>query len=380
MKIALVTELYEPSIGGQQTRFKCLADELRQRDHEVEVLCARHDSALPTNEIIDGVTIRRAPTGDRYLRPLVPYLQRSLLETARFAYWVRQQLRGDFDVVYFNQWPLAHVLFAPRSARERAGIDWCELRHGLVHSLAQAHLPRRVRFNFCVNPRFAKELEVASGMSVGYLPTGIDIDRYAHADSSARAGVIFVGRLVPNKNLSLLISGFGEFVSRGWREPLVIAGDGPSRPELLGAIAHQPQRVQELISYVGSVSEQDKVELMARSRVMALSSTREGSPNVIAEAMASGLPIATVNAMENGAAEIVKLNGIGVVGTASSDGLADALELVMRGWPELSARCLAARDDIAWGRIVDKLLLTMSNVATVQANEQVDGRVDRVPA
>lgn len=102
-----------------------------------------------------------------------------------------------------------------------------------------------------------------------------------------RKTIVNVGRLIEQKNQILLIDAFSEISSRFKEYNLVIYGIGP----LEGALR---KRIQEL-------KLEDRVELLGTKKkvmfevnncsIFVLSSNFEGFPNVLIEAMATGLPV-----------------------------------------------------------------------------------------
>jgi glycosyltransferase involved in cell wall biosynthesis len=61
VKVLLALTYYHPHVSGLTIYVKRLATELVQRGHEITVLTARYDRALPAEEVIDGVRVVRAP-------------------------------------------------------------------------------------------------------------------------------------------------------------------------------------------------------------------------------------------------------------------------------------------------------------------------------
>ena len=96
-----------------------------------------------------------------------------------------------------------------------------------------------------------------------------------------------VGRLSPEKGFDLLIQAVAALVASGIDAELVIAGDGDDRSRLATLIAAQPDPSRfRLLGHQAEVG-----ELFQALDAFALSSLREGLPNVVLEAMAYEAPI-----------------------------------------------------------------------------------------
>ena len=354
LRFALLCELYFPSVGGQEVFFQELGETLVQRGHSVDVYCIGHKRGLPPNEVINGVSINRNPSDGRYLQPLVPALKRNWLEIVQYSAGVRnmaQAKRHDFYLL--NQWPLMHVMALPAKVRERSGIHWCEIRDDRLMREAQSRLPRMVRANFSVSHGVGEGIAEQSGRQCVVLPSGIQLERYRSAPKAERSGVLCVGRLAPHKNLPLLIDAFALATEQGLSGDLTIAGDGPSRVEVEAYAAASP--VASRIHVLGSVTEEQKIDLLSRAVVLGLPSMREGFPRVISEAMASGAAVVTADFPGNGGTELVAHYGAGIVcGTEPTD-FAKALLAAAEGWDTFSAAGLAAAPTLDWSWIADAL-------------------------
>jgi glycosyltransferase involved in cell wall biosynthesis len=130
------------------------------------------------------------------------------------------------------------------------------------------------------------------------VPNAIDAQQYARrrAAGAARAClgldpalplVGAVGRLAAEKGFDLLIRAFDRLLAEGRDAALVIAGEGEDRGRLEGLIARlgRGDRIR-LLGYTADVC-----GLYEALNVFALSSLREGLPNVILEAMALEVPV-----------------------------------------------------------------------------------------
>jgi glycosyltransferase involved in cell wall biosynthesis len=100
---------------------------------------------------------------------------------------------------------------------------------------------------------------------------------------------LFVGRLAPAKNVSMLIRAHAEYLERGGTWPLVIVGDGPQREQLKEQAA--PQIRNGAVVFAGHKNVYELPVYYAFAGCFVLPSTRESWGLVVNEAMASGLPV-----------------------------------------------------------------------------------------
>lgn len=132
--------------------------------------------------------------------------------------------------------------------------------------------------------------------SVTVIPNGVDVDRFAHAAPYSNAELnappntrwmISVGRLHPQKGHRLLVEAVAPLLLKHVEWRLMIVGDGPLRAELQQQIERSGCR--DRIVLLGF--RQDVPRLLKTASLFILPSLWEGQPNVIAEAMAAGLPV-----------------------------------------------------------------------------------------
>jgi glycosyltransferase involved in cell wall biosynthesis len=355
LRLAFLTELYTPSVGGQEVFFQELAEAMVRRGHSVDVYCIGHKPGLAADEVINGVRLHRKPNGGRYMNPVVPALRRAWSNIFVYSAAMRRVAsQGSHDFYLLNQWPLMHVPALPRRVRARSGIHWCEIRQDPILSTLQKRLPPLVRANFAVSAAVAASIEEQSGEHpVVVLPSGIQLERYRPAPRSERSGVLYLGRLAPHKNLQLLVDAFELAVARGLAGDLVIAGDGPSRAEIEAYASRSTAAAR--IQVPGPVSEERKIELLSQAAVFAMPSRREGFPRVVTEAMASGLPVVTARFPDNGAQHVVAQYGAGVVCGVDPADFAEALLVADAQWDAFSAAGLAGAQTLDWSGIARTL-------------------------
>jgi glycosyltransferase involved in cell wall biosynthesis len=160
---------------------------------------------------------------------------------------------------------------------------------------------------------------------------GIEVDRYA---ANPREGgevptLLAVGRLVPKKGLCYLVQAVGLLRRRGREVTLLVVGDGPERQRLERLAVEEG--VADRVRFLGELPHEAVIPLYARGDILALpcvidsSGDRDGIPNVLLEALASGM--AVVSTPVSGIPEVVEEGRTGLlVPPADPAALADAIE------------------------------------------------------
>ncbi|MCX5580538.1 glycosyltransferase family 4 protein [Kaistia terrae] len=354
MRIALLTELYPPSIGGQELFFEGLGRALVEHGHSVEVFCVGHAAGLPAREIVHNITIHRFPSDPHYKTPAKAWMKRAWPSIFRYAAWTRLRLQlGEYDLVVLNQWPLLHAVTLPRDLRRRSVLHWCEIREGRFYGALQKWLPRLVTHNAAISDGVASEIRRTSGRPIFTMPSGLRLGDYGAAPQDRRSGVLSLGRIVEHKNLPLLVRCFDVLKRRGYPGGLTIAGEGPTMPDLRRTVAASPFAAD--IALLGPVSDAEKAQLLAQSDLLVLTSQREGFPRVVAEAMASGLPVLTAAYPGNGTKEVVREAGCGLVAEPLPASLADAAQSILDAWETFSHAGSLYAEKLDWGGIAERL-------------------------
>jgi len=107
----------------------------------------------------------------------------------------------------------------------------------------------------------------------------------------ANGPLVCVGRLCAAKGQRLLLEVVARLVGAGIPVRLVLAGDGPMRPELEGRIAQLG--LGEHVRITGWISSDQVRDEILAARALVLPSFAEGLPVVIMEAMALRRPVLT---------------------------------------------------------------------------------------
>ncbi|ALM76147.1 glycosyltransferase family 4 protein [Thermococcus barophilus] len=141
--------------------------------------------------------------------------------------------------------------------------------------------------------------------NVAVIPNGIDfkrIQRIKNAD--LESDIIFVGRLIKEKNVQLLLNAVRIIKKEVPDTKVLIIGDGPERKRLENLSKRLD--ISENVQFLGFLeSYDDVIAHMKASKVFAFPSLREGFGIVVLEANASGLPVVTVNYEMNASRDLI---------------------------------------------------------------------------
>ena len=122
---------------------------------------------------------------------------------------------------------------------------------------------------------------------VTVIPNGVDVAQFVPSDHHGdRLTLLSISRLVPRKNVDVLIAAVDRLAAEGARLLLVIAGTGPEEDKIRRLAAERPQTVR----FEGFITEDRKRELLHESDVFVQLSIREGLSIATLEALASGVP------------------------------------------------------------------------------------------
>lgn len=353
MRIGIFVELFTPSVGGQELFFEGLSRQFVKNGHTVDIHCIGHASGLAPVENVDGITVFRYPTDAFYKAPRFKMMKRAWPTIIKYALHVRRVVKGtNYDVLFLNQWPLLHAVTIPRSQRAKAVMHWCEIRTGLFYRTIQALLPRFVANNVAVSEAVGRSIQRYTARPVHTLPSGIDVELYRSLPRNRRSGICHLGRMAAHKNIPLLIDAFELLKDRGYVGSLTLAGDGPALDEIKER-ARNSRHASDII-LPGLVSDAVKIELLSRSEALVISSLREGFPRVVAEAMASGLPVVTCDFEMNGTKEVVSSYDCGLVTLPTPDCLAQGVRGAIARWDHYSETGRAAARTLAWTLIAER--------------------------
>jgi glycosyltransferase involved in cell wall biosynthesis len=201
----------------------------------------------------------------------------------------------------------------------------------------------------------ANRLTQASGAArrglddIDVVPNGVDLGSLLAAGSTRPSerpvDVAFVGRLIAEKRVNLLVRAIAELVERRPEIRCEIIGDGPEQ----GSIA---TLVQELglsrqITLSGRVSEAELPGRLGSARIVAMPSAREGYGITVVEGQAVGAVPVVAQSPLSAAPDLID-NGVdGLVVDSSPEAFASAIGRLLDDPAELERLSSAARNTAA---------------------------------
>jgi glycosyltransferase involved in cell wall biosynthesis len=196
--------------------------------------------------------------------------------------------------------------------------------------------------------------------NIHVLRNGVDLDFFKPLDREKlrlklnlnRKTLVSVGNLIELKGHHLIIEAMRdlpEFV-------LLIVGGGPNLAFLEALI--QKYKLSDRVTLLGTVSQQQLVEIYNAVDALVLASSREGLANVLLESMACGNPVIATNV--GGTPEVVTTPEAGVlIKQRTAEGIKDAISTLFQSYPDRNETRKHA-EGFSWNVTVDKLSQLMT--------------------
>lgn len=258
----------------------------------------------------------------------------------------------------------AHFANAPaavaRFASLMSGISYSFTAHAKdLYLTPRRVIQRRARAATFVatctdyNARYLRELLGADTGKVHLVYHGIDLSQFCSREERRQSTyatprlILSVGRLVEKKGHDVLIEACALLHRKGRAFRCMIVGEGPLRDALAAQISRLG--LNAVVTLEGALTHSRLVALYGQADLFALApritedGDRDGIPNVIAEAMATGVPVVSTDV--SGIPELVRHERTGLLVQPNDPGaFADALERLLADPQEAARFARAARE------------------------------------
>ncbi len=145
-----------------------------------------------------------------------------------------------------------------------------------------------------VSDSTARQLAEEVGLETSaIISNGVDTKLYQPSEKSADPVICYVGRLKKYKSVDVLIKSFKQVIAKYPKARLVIAGDGDYRNQLEKIAGDL--KLSEKISFLGKITDDEKVNLLGKSWVLVQPSYMEGWGITCIEANSCATPVIASN-------------------------------------------------------------------------------------
>lgn len=294
--------------GGGAERVVCnLANYLTASQHQVTISVLRGDD--DTYSLEKNVSKQYLQLGYYKERKSRLYRLKEILTVVKFL----KHLPKGTLLVSFLELPVAYSLILRRFYTQKLII--CERNNPLFYSKGYQRIFEKLahKADGCVCQTkaimdwYLPALDEKAKWAV--IPNALSKDVLDSTPSPLNGHLIMsMGRLEPQKNQRMLIEAFAEIASDFPEYELSIYGKGPLETELKKQI--EDLGIENKVHLPGFTN--DVVSAYRQSSMFVLTSEHEGMPNVLAEAMAMGLPCISTDCGGGGARELIQdgINGL----------------------------------------------------------------------
>ena len=300
MKILIINSEYPPIGGGAGNASANIAARFAHMGHKIAVITSRFGK-LPHLEQHQNLTLHRIPSLRQKQDRSSPLEQLIfLLSASIWTLGMVPRFKPNATLAFFGvpsgaiAWLLKKVFGIPYIISLRGGdvpgfrpYDFQRYHKILAPFL---RLIWRDASAVVANSNGLRQLAniFDARFEIPIIPNGVDLQEYAtevRAWSPPR--LLSVGRLVHQKGLDIALRALAQLKDLEWE--WCIAGDGP-QINVLRSLANE-LGIQDRISFPGWRSHAELVDCYKRSNLFLFPSRHEGMPNVVLEAMASGLAV-----------------------------------------------------------------------------------------
>jgi glycosyltransferase involved in cell wall biosynthesis len=367
LRIALVTETYPPEVNGVATTVARVVEGLHARHHELQLIRPRQaaeEASENGSPRFHEILMRGLPI------PRYPNLRMGLPATRALKdHWMAHRP----DLVHIaTEGPLgwsalqaALRLKLPVSSDFRTNFHAYSKHYGIgwLHKPIMAYLRKFHNLAQCTmvpTDELRRSLAEYGFRNLSVVARGVDTKLFTpHRRSEALRRqwgadgetpvVVHVGRLAPEKNLTLLLAAFEAMRALNRAAKLVLVGDGPARKWV-------ETRCPDAI-FVGMRAGEDLAAHYASGDLFFFPSLTETYGNVTAEAMASGLAVLAFDYAA--AAQLITSRDNGVVAPIEDpEQFVECARMLANDLPRVRVMGACARETtsaLGWDTILEQI-------------------------
>jgi glycosyltransferase involved in cell wall biosynthesis len=315
MQIAIVCEAVFPeSKGGLERWMVWLAESLNSKGHNVTYI-----NSNGINEFRNGISYKCITKKNwKYLKSG----KRSASQAAKFGKSLFIYLRkNDYELIYSAQAPLLSLFFIALEKflsrkKKILIVEWLEIWSKLYWTQYSGYVIGLLGFSIqtlalrigdakvCFTDRVYKKLIQINHSGNVYKLPGICMDDKVELppNFNEKNNIIFLSRLVEDKQPILAIDSVIAFKERGWKGIFYLIGTGPLESKIKRYI--ELKNASSFIKLLVNISDSEVRSIMRLSFVLLHTSRREGFGLSMVEAACTGVPTILINYPENASVDL----------------------------------------------------------------------------
>lgn len=285
--------------------------------------------------VIDGIRMKAIC----FYKPFYKNRRRSITQAIFFGIFCSKLINEGFELIDVQNFPYFHCFTSKLTTllkNQKFILTWHEYwgEYWLSYLGYPGYFGRFIEYlttklsgnNVAVSEFTKKKLE-ARGIKAKVIPNGIDwkVIQRVRKDRE-ECDVIYVGRLIKEKQVDLLLKAVALLKKEGIKVKVKIIGDGYERRKL-----EKYAKENKLdVSFLGFLERQEEVYSELKSaKVFVLPSLREGFGISVLEALACKLPCLVINARENAAKYLIREGYNGFAVEDSPISMAEKIQLLL---------------------------------------------------
>ena len=381
MKIAMFTDSYYPRINGVTISVHSYASELTKLGHTVCIVCLEYSEEQQKRAFFDE---KESDESSPFKIVRVPSFSAGIFSKedrlGRFNKWtlVKKTMKAFLpDVIHINsEWvigyfgamyalhykvPLVftfHTMWEDYLANYVSFLPNFSLRK-IGRSLVKFYLKRADLIVAPTKRIAAVAHEYGIQKDIEILPTGIPDSRDKYSiirqgtvtlqllkkcpQLAGKRILLFVGRLVKEKNLLFLYDVLERVQEKIPKTALLFVGGGPFLEELREIASER--NLSQSVAFIGYITSEDLIYFYKLADVFVFPSKTETQGIVTAEAMLAGLPVVAIG--ELGTIDVMQGDNGGYM---VSDDAGDFSSKVLRLLTDKRLRKEKSRDAVSWGQ------------------------------
>lgn len=319
MKIAFIGQkgIFGKSGGGVETHVEDLALHLAKEGNEVLVYVRSYYCRLKfeSTRKYKGVTLVKLPTVKTKHLDAITHTFFSSIDV----------LRRDVDIIHYQSIGPALLLWVPKFFKRHARVvftfhsqDYYHKKWGKFAKLCLkigewvgCHLADEV---IAVSKSIKEYIHQSYGITANFIPNGVRAPRITESSLIKKWGleknnyILYVARMIPHKNIHLLLGAYQELSIKHVDKKLVVVGGGMYTDLYVKYLKSYSKNNKNII-FTGELPSNSRVlqELYSNAYLYVHPSESEGLSISILEAGSFGLPVLVSDIREN--RDVIEQNG-----------------------------------------------------------------------